>query len=482
MELERFEKDDSTDIPPPNFAPYGRVSEFLLKLDTPFFTDVALATQLQSFSKLSASSNQRLRPYCAVLLALVTLLVSVSAALTTAKSKAIIPELTTSHRTTTSAFDPLGFAKITTTGAQKQQKLAGNVKIKLTSNSQQATDKLFKRLEVGKVKQNIFENPQYKQWAASVTKAYKKSTDTADAAMISTLLAHYGDEPLTKLLADARKSETIDNKLWGNLLTNPVLGTWVSYTDNADQILFTKLAKRYEEGLVKTILAAKSDKDAKYIAKNMETIVLEKWKRCGKTVTDASNLLKLNESGTSLLRHPALQLKGDIDDNIFSILRTQFGGEQLPKIIARSKTVESTNSIATTLELNVWRARAQTPDDIFNLLKLSEKGDDVLESPALRTWVAYVTKLNQFDEFAVLSQLEKRYGEVRLAQMLASSKRTASDDSTKQFVSACRRYRSKNGRVKKRTPKRLAQAESDRVMIDFTEYFGESIFDIIRLG
>ncbi|KAF1786304.1 hypothetical protein GQ600_25989 [Phytophthora cactorum] len=44
-------------------------------------------------------------------------------------------------------------------------------------------------------------DPQYKQWAASVTKAYKKSTDTADAAMISTLLAHYGDEPLTKMLA-----------------------------------------------------------------------------------------------------------------------------------------------------------------------------------------------------------------------------------------------------------------------------------------
>ncbi|KAG3098079.1 hypothetical protein PI124_g3781 [Phytophthora idaei] len=175
---------------------------------------------------MSASSNQRLRPYCAVLLALVTLLVSVSAALTTAKSKAIIPELTTSHRTTTSGnaylpgvkgrlrtsdhvieareFDPLGFAKITTTGAQKQQKLAGNVKIKLTSNSQQATDKLFKRLEAGKVKQNIFESPQYKQWAASVTKAYKKSTDTADAAVISTLLTHYGDEPLTKMLAAAR--------------------------------------------------------------------------------------------------------------------------------------------------------------------------------------------------------------------------------------------------------------------------------------
>lgn len=116
--------------------------------------------------------------YHAVVLTLVALLVCVSAGSIPSELNSMkisansfdtrvrrylrAPDLTTEDR----AFDALGLTKlkdVATTGTQKLQKLASNAKTKMTSNNQQATDKLFKKLKVGKVEQNIFESSQFKQ-------------------------------------------------------------------------------------------------------------------------------------------------------------------------------------------------------------------------------------------------------------------------------------------------------------------------------
>ncbi|GMF32105.1 unnamed protein product [Phytophthora lilii] len=61
----------------------------------------------------------------------------------------------------------------TITAAAKN--LASQAKLKLTSNNQQAVDKLFRKLKIGTVKSNVFGSPEFQQWSTSVAKTYKKN-------------------------------------------------------------------------------------------------------------------------------------------------------------------------------------------------------------------------------------------------------------------------------------------------------------------
>lgn len=240
--------------------------------NSPFPFHDQLQSTLSTTSRMNPRANQS---YHAVVLTLVALLVCVSAGSIPSELNSMkisansfdtrvrrylrAPDLTTEDR----AFDALGLTKlkdVATTGTQKLQKLASNAKTKMTSNNQQATDKLFKKLKVGKVEQNIFESSQFKQWAASVAKSYKKNAEAGDFAMVSTLSSRYGDDVLASMVITAKSSQTIDpsleNKLMSSLLTkwqtearttddvfkllkldidevnllkSPVLSTWISY-------------------------------------------------------------------------------------------------------------------------------------------------------------------------------------------------------------------------------------------------------------
>ncbi|OWZ00273.1 hypothetical protein PHMEG_00028575, partial [Phytophthora megakarya] len=66
------------------------------------------------------------------------------------------------------------------------------------------------------------------------------------------------------------------------------------------------------------------------------------------------------------------------------------------------------------------RSEKLSADDVFHHLGLSYKGDDFLKSPALSTWISYVTKLGKFDEgyaadFTVINELEKHTNSYDLA-------------------------------------------------------------------
>ncbi|KAG6954533.1 hypothetical protein JG687_00011766 [Phytophthora cactorum] len=90
----------------------------------------------------------------------------------------------------------------------------------------------------------------------------------------------------------------------------------------------------------------------------METIVLEKWKGSGKTVTDTSNLLKLNESGISLLRHPALRtwvsyvemLKKNPYELLLLKLRSHDPDASLTRMIAATMSDYNNGIIARNME------------------------------------------------------------------------------------------------------------------------------------
>ncbi|ETI38878.1 hypothetical protein F443_15476 [Phytophthora nicotianae P1569] len=83
---------------------------------------------------------------------------------------------------------------------------------------------------------------------------------------------------------------------------------------------------------------------------------------------------------------------------MFSILRKRFGDEGLSNVVTSATKLESTSAkeIAEKLQLEIWRTNAKSSDGVFNLLKLNEKSDDILQSSALSTWVEYVLRLSSF--------------------------------------------------------------------------------------
>ncbi|KAG2761466.1 hypothetical protein Pcac1_g26647 [Phytophthora cactorum] len=222
------------------------------------------------------------------------------------------------------------------------------------------------------------------------------------------------------------------------LLKSPVLTTWVSYVEMLEkdpyELLFLAIKKNGfdEVNLAKMIGAAKQDIHTGSIAAKMEDLQFQKWSKDGKSSEDLFKFLGLNKEGDKLFDSPAWSIwasylnRQELNPELamFSILRTRFGDEGLTKMVARAKEMEGTKEVAEKLQLEIWRVSGQTSDEIFNLLKLNKKGDKILESPALRTWVAYVQRLNQdaSNKFVHITQLEKRYGVENLARMLVSSK------------------------------------------------------------
>ncbi|KAG2875912.1 hypothetical protein PC118_g23021 [Phytophthora cactorum] len=173
-------------------------------------------------------------------------------------------------------------------GEQALTKLAG----RSTSEKQKTTESLFQNLNVGAAETKLFERAPYQKWVGSVSNIYKKKPQAGEAAIFRTLVAHYGDETLANLLAQARQVsttesiakqfETIQLDNWitqrktadeiysllkldavDNIFTRPSLETLISYVtglQTADPYdwLAVKLTKRYgEDGLAHMVAAAK---------------------------------------------------------------------------------------------------------------------------------------------------------------------------------------------------------------------------------
>ncbi|ETL47334.1 hypothetical protein L916_02915 [Phytophthora nicotianae] len=335
--------------------------------------------------------------------------------------------------------------------------LATNIKHRLTSNNQIATDKLFARLNVGAAESKLFESAPYQQWVQSVTTAYKNTPGMGEAAMFSTLTTHYGDEVLAKLLlkrnkfprrgiAEQFQALQIDNWIAKDqkaddiyallklsvaddaLLKNPLMNTWIYVTrlgkEDPYDLLLLKLKTRYDEAeLAHLLIAAKADNSAESVAKKVEQAQLKNWLTGGKTEDDAFNLLRLSiDDGYEILKNPALStwnsyvkmLKHNPDELLFLKLKRQFSDYEIAK-------------------LDSWVKLDKTADDIFNVLKLNKEGDKLFESPVLSYWVAFVMKGDKENADELMySVMKKYYGDDMLEKLFARVKGSAS---TKRLAS-----------------------------------------------
>ncbi|KAE8963651.1 hypothetical protein PR002_g29224 [Phytophthora rubi] len=239
---------------------------------------------------------------------------------------------------------------------------------KLTPDKQKAANKLFTKLKLHETTSDLFESPNFHKWVKSVTKSYKKTPDAANAVIVSTITARYGDEALARMLVAAKEAPTT-----------------------------RKLATQLEE------------------------VQLAIWLTSKKTADDVFKLLKLDDEGAKLFETPvfstwvsyATKLDGKNPDALmFSVLKTRYDDDVLADIFIAANETRSTRRIAARQEKLLfakWTDDGKTADDAFKLLKLNPNRDDFLKSPALDSWISYVKMVEEDPYKLLLATLTARY-------------------------------------------------------------------------
>ncbi|EGZ07892.1 hypothetical protein PHYSODRAFT_377957, partial [Phytophthora sojae] len=329
---------------------------------------------------------------------------------------------------------------------------------------------LFIKMKLVNQKTNILENPQFQKWTSAVTNGYKDS-QAADMAGAATLAKQYGDEALAKMLVEAKQVPStgtvaakleeaqannwlsrgqtadyvfrvlkVDKEKYG-IMRSPHLSTWVSYVEktkgNPYQLLLEKMkAQRLSDAAIANMLVgAKQDPATSSIAKKGESALFESWK--SQSADDIFKLLKLDDDqGGNLFTGflPCLstwvsyvtKLEGkQADKRMYSILRATYGDDEIARILVVSKK-RFMGDVAARLEevqQKVWLSEGKTAKGVFVTLKLNTQGDKLFKSPALSTWVNYVTKLSpkKADE-VILSTLKTSYADDAQAKIFVAAK------------------------------------------------------------
>ncbi|CAH0492664.1 unnamed protein product [Peronospora farinosa] len=268
----------------------------------------------------------------------------------------------------------------------------------------------------------------------------------------------------------------LNNEHLDTLLRNPTLSTWINYVEmlgpNPYEVLLLAMRERAGDEKLDSILAA-AKVDGTYMTiwqtllhmqenyKSLKRLKreypqVEEWQRDGKSGDDVFDLLEFPDKGQDMFATEAwslwvaymtyLEAQKQLEDQreiatvIFSVLRNRFSSEDLPKLVATAKNVDRTKELAAIWEQRLWRIAKQTPDDVFDLLKLKEKGDAVFESPEFENWALYVKELNngrsRDDDFELACQLYRHYGP-DVERLLEQSEKMAiekKDKVTKAFV------------------------------------------------
>ncbi|OWZ16854.1 RxLR effector protein [Phytophthora megakarya] len=429
------------------------------------------------------------------------------------------------------AFDLSGVKVHINSWLQRLKNFAQRIKLKFSSNNPHTTDKLFTHYKVGQVsvESNLLESTQFQKWFNSMTKTYKKNSDAGDVVMAAKLISHYGDDAVAKMLiaaSDVQRTENIAARLekalfttWRSttnnaddvfkllklndegdqLLKSPVWDMWFSYftqvyRSNSDEVLLQVLKNHYaDDAIAKMVGVAKSRK----MAEPLKGALFSSWLSLSYDADDVFKILKLNNQGDKVVFEnpvfptwmsylPKLKLTNQ-DEVMFTVLKTHYGESELMKLVemAKSGRKKIWGGIAAKVEQELWRSQGKTSDDIFTLFKLGQKDNSLLESPEFASWMAYATKLEKLstkpDPFAVISQLQRSYSDLSLAQMISLSlKKTTGAKwiriklvQEEQFGKWLNQYGNVNG-VKIMLSRRDVARSNDPVLLDFLSFIAKS--------
>ncbi|GMF13608.1 unnamed protein product [Phytophthora lilii] len=246
-----------------------------------------------------------------------------------------------------------------------------------------------------------------KRWSASVATTFKKQSELAEQAMVSTMTRRFGDKAVARMIDTAtevtdvtatsrlasklgeaqqaiwlKEGKTADDvfkllklNLEGNVLASPLLETWSSYVmmklkQRSHDTLFTVLKTQYnndDEALAKMIALAKKDFSTSVRAGILDEVQFYNWVRARMTADDVFRMLQTGSGGRSFWQSAVEHLEF----------------------------------------LRVWKDEGKTADDVLKLLKLHQVEDNLRDSPMFNTWKLYVSKLGKDPDEALLAVLKK---------------------------------------------------------------------------
>ncbi|KAE9002952.1 hypothetical protein PR003_g19094 [Phytophthora rubi] len=230
------------------------------------------------------------------------------------------------------------------------------------------------------------------------------------------------------------------NKADDKMFESPMLRTWASYVRtldkmNPDEAMFSVLKTRYGgEVLTDMLIVSRKSGTARYGVSGLEEVLLKTWVSDGKTADDIFKLLRLDKDGDKVFESLNFDMwvsyvtkldKKNPDKLMLSVLKTRYNDDRLENMIIAAQKVPQTKTFAVRMQEQLWISQDKTANDIFKLLKLDQEGENLFNSGELSTWVSYVAKLNKFDErpdeFAAISYLQERFGDMELAKMFPAA-------------------------------------------------------------
>ncbi|KAH7469378.1 RxLR effector protein PSR2 [Phytophthora ramorum] len=360
------------------------------------------------------------------------------------------------------------------------------------ADKKKPSDYIFKKLNLNKVDSKLlFDNSDFNVWVAYVRLIDPRH---AEAAMITSLTARYGDEALAKMIQAAStvdKTKTLAKLLeakqlegWktmglsnngvfkllqlnrgvDNLLVNPNLSIWVKYMnylgknghDDEAVMIKTFMAHYSDKALSQMLTTAKKVPDTKVVATKLQTELLGAWQTSKKTPEDVFKLLQLDKAVDGILTNPMLRtwmkymddfnLKNpDKETTVIKTFMTHYSDDTLAPMLMMAKKVPATNSIATKLQSQLfdgWLIAAKSPEDVLMLLKLDLDG--LLTNPMLNTWTKYLDVFNvrnPTSRESMIEALTKTYTDEALTTMIMAAK---GDQKTAKFATDLQSAQLKN--------------------------------------
>ncbi|KAG6612056.1 RxLR effector protein [Phytophthora cinnamomi] len=200
------------------------------------------------------------------------------------------------------------------------------------------------------------------------------------------------------------------------------------------KLLLAKMKARPMHEIATTLGAAKQDPVASSIAQQVESALFDSW--VPQSVDDIFKLLKLDSIGRPFFNYDGLsvwisyvtKVKGkQADEQMYKILRATYGDDELAMILAGSKqfTFADVAQKLENLQQKVWLIDGKSAKAVFTALKLNTQGDKLFISPALSSWIDYVTKLSPKNaDQMMMSALKSSYKDDVLAKMILAAEKS----------------------------------------------------------
>ncbi|KAE9066004.1 hypothetical protein PF010_g27980 [Phytophthora fragariae] len=257
-----------------------------------------------------------------------------------------------------------------------------------------------------------------------------------------------------KLFSLNKAGDSLDN-----LLSSPRLETWKTYLKVFNQqnpkeqtSLIAAMSKSYgDEAVLKMLESAKGSRRS--AVKRLESEQMERWLKM--TPDEVFKGLNLDTAAEKMFGSSPLNAWGkyagkfnsanpDKQTSLIGVLTTHYGDDGVVALLAAAKKRHeedavvamigaakknpSTEKLATKLQteqIDDWLINKDTPDEIFNALKLDKSVDNLLTHPSFDTWATYMQEFNAkylSQKDSMIDIFRATFGDKDLAKMLIAAK------------------------------------------------------------